>query len=126
MLKKITLALFAGLILTISSPAKMLQAQENNTADSKLYMIRSLCDPIKKLADIVSKYDEQLLFQGDLMTFAAQSGQPYQGGLMFFTNQDTGTFTVAQVFADGTACVIGNGRNFEPYTGPQLPRKRSN
>jgi len=25
-----------------------------------------------------------------------------------------------QVYGDGTACLVQNGREFEPYSGPQL------
>ena len=121
MFKRIVLALFAG-SLTLS-PVN-LQAQENNTADSKLYMIRTLCDPIGKISEVFKKYNEELLFTGDFMTFAAQSGQPFQGGMLFYVNQDSGTFTAIQIFRDGTGCVLGNGRNFEPYSGPQLPSKQ--
>jgi|OM-RGC.v1.027820568 hypothetical protein len=117
MFKRIALALFAG-ALTLT-PATI-QAQETQ---SKLYMIRTLCDPIPKIAEVFKKYNEQLLFTGDFMTFAAQSGQPFQGGMLFYVNQDTGTFTVIQMFRDGTGCVMGNGRNFEPYTGPQIKPK---
>lgn len=121
MFKRLALALFAG-FLTLS-PVN-LQAQENNTADSKLYLIRALCDPIAKISEVFKKYEEQLLFTGDFMTFHAQSGQPFQGGMLFYVNQDTGTYTVLQIFADGTGCILGNGRNFKPYTGPQLPPKQ--
>jgi hypothetical protein len=27
------------------------------------------------------------------------------------------------LYPDGTACMIANGTNFEPYAGPRLPSK---
>jgi hypothetical protein len=60
---------------------------------------------------------------GEGMSFAAQSGQGFMGGMMFFTNQETGTWSMLQLYGDGTACLVINGRKFAPYSGPTIPAK---
>ena len=66
-----------------------------------------------------AKYKEEMLFTGDGLQFSAANGQPYTGGTFFFTNQDTGTWTMISVYGDGMACMVANGRNFAPYIGKQ-------
>ncbi len=76
------------------------------------------CDRFDKMSKTVTKYKEELLFTATGLTFGPQR-QPFNGTMMFFVNQDTGSYTVLQVFKDGMACMIINGKNFEPYTGDQ-------
>lgn len=80
---------------------------------------RSPCDPLPKMVETIETYGEELLFTGNGMTFSAQTGQPFIGGMMFFVNQDKGTWSVVQLFKDGMACMVMNGRDFTPYTGPK-------
>ena len=82
-------------------------------------LLRAPCSTIAKMTDTIKKYKEELLFSGTGLTFSAQTGQPYNGGMFFFTNQDTGSWTLLQAFGDGMACMIFNGKNFEPYVGDQ-------
>ena len=49
---------------------------------------------------------------------------PVTGGLFIFVNQDKGTFSIVQVFNDGVACMLANGRQFTPYGGPQPWEKK--
>ena len=74
---------------------------------------------VAEMTNTIKKYKEELLFSGTGLTFSAQTGQPYNGGMFFFTNQDTGSWTLLQAFGDGMACMIMNGKNFRPYTGEQ-------
>ena len=127
MLKNIvlTIALFtsvasAGIVANIASA----QDQEKNTA--KEFYVKQPCDVLPKMMDVVKGYKEDLLFMGEGMSFAASNGQGYMGGMMFFTNQDTGTWSMLQLFGDGTACLVMNGRNFKPYGGPKLPTPTAN
>ena len=94
------------------------QLEEPNT--QKRFITTQPCDLFPKMLEIVKGYNEELLFTGEGMTFAASSGQGFMGGMMFFTNQDTGTWSMLQVYGDGTACLVMNGRNFSPYGGPTL------
>ena len=77
------------------------------------------CDKFDKMSKTVTKYKEELLFSATGLTFGGMQRLPYAGTMMFFVNQDTGSYTVLQLFKDGMACLIINGKNFEPYTGSQ-------
>ena len=96
-------------------------AQDNgNTNTAKSFIVRQPCDVLPKMMDIIKGYKEDLLFMGEGMSFAAQSGQGFMGGMMFFTNQESGTWSMLQLYGDGTACLVMNGRKFVPYSGPKL------
>ena len=97
-------------------------AQDNgNTNTAKSFIVKQPCDVLPKMMDIIKSYKEDLLFTGEGMSFAASNGQGYMGGMMFFTNQETGTWSMLQLYGDGTACLVMNGRNFAPYGGPKMP-----
>ncbi len=66
-----------------------------------------------------AKYKEEMLFTGNAMQFSAATGQPYTGGMFFFTNQNTGSWTMLMVYGDGMACMVANGKQFAPYSGKQ-------
>lgn len=85
------------------------------TAETKSYYTRAACTPFQVAAELTAEYGETILFTGNLITFPAQSEDPAMGRLMFTTNQDTGTYSIIQLFPDGTACLIGTGFAFEPY-----------
>ena len=76
------------------------------------------CDPIPKMFGVIEKYREGVLFSGTGMTFLPNR-QTVTGGLFIFVNQDKGTFSIVQVFNDGIACMLANGRQFTPYGGLQ-------
>ena len=103
--------------VSISLLATTAFAQEQN--QSKRFITTQACDPVVKMSDVVmNKYGEQPLFQGEGIQFAAPTGQPYNSAMMFFVNQDSGTWSLVSLYADGTACMVANGRTFEPYSGP--------
>ena len=81
-------------------------------------LLKQPCDRANKMFDTIKKYRELMLFTGEGLTFGVQ-GQVYNGGMFFFVNQDTGSWTVLQVYKDGMACMIFNGKKFEPFTGKQ-------
>jgi hypothetical protein len=86
------------------------------TDDKKYFMSRQECSPFQEMFQTVTiKYGEQPLFIGKGIQFAPD-GRPFTGGQMFFVNQDSGTFSLITLFADGTACMTAVGTNFEPYT----------
>ncbi len=119
MFKRLALALCIGSLSM--SPAL---AQTTNTA--KIFIAKQPCDVLSKMIDVVKGYNEELLFLGEGMSFAAQSGKGFMGGMMFFTNQNTGTWSMLQVFGDGTGCLVMNGKDFAPYSGPKLPKGKEN
>ena len=81
-------------------------------------LLKQPCDKADKMFDTIKKYEELMLFTGEGLTFGLQN-QVYNGGMFFFVNQDTRSWTMLQVYADGMACMIFNGKNFEPYMGTQ-------
>tara|TARA_B100000497_G_C7644560_1_gene387550 strand:- start:130 stop:486 length:357 start_codon:yes stop_codon:yes gene_type:complete len=95
-------------------------AQESQ---DKRFHTQQACDHPLKMTDIVvGKYGEQPLFKGIGIQFHV-TGTPYQSAVMFFTNQETGTWSMISLYPDGTACMIANGTKFEPYSGPPIPSK---
>lgn len=88
------------------------------TQQSPAVMLKQPCDRADKMFEVLKQYKEFLLFTGEGMTFGTQ-GQPYNGAMMFFTNQNTGSWTLLHVYKDGMACMITNGKKFQPYTGDQ-------
>ena len=103
--------------VSISLLATTAFAQEQN--QGKRFITTQACDPVAKMSDVVmNKYGEQPLFQGEGIQFAAPTGQPYKSAMMFFVNQDSGTWSLVSLYEDGTACMVANGRDFEPYSGP--------
>jgi|11_taG_2_1085331.scaffolds.fasta_scaffold18689_2 hypothetical protein len=96
-------------------------AQDNGTTNTaKSFIVKQPCDVLPKMMDVIKGYKEELLFMGEGMSFAASNGQGYMGGMAFFTNQETGTWSMLQLYGDGTACLVMNGRKFAPYGGPKL------
>ena len=86
-------------------------------SQNRMLLLRAPCAPFTEMIATVKKYDEKLLFTANGLTFSAQLGTPYSGGLFFYVNQEIGSYTILQVFADGMACMLVNGRNFDPFTG---------
>jgi len=128
MYKKTIAALLLAASFTVASGMlNPLTAQEEqnkpapNPNTAKSFIVTQPCDILPKMLDVIKGYKEDLLFLGEGMSFAAQSGKGFMGGMMFFTNQDTGTWSMLQLYGDGTACLVMNGRNFAPYGGPKMP-----
>lgn len=114
---KLTAALIVLLAVMFGSFS---QAQEQQPPNP-MYFMRAACDTSQKMVDLVTtQYKEEILFIGEGMTFEARSGRAFTGGLIFTTNQDSGTWSVIQLFGDGIACMIMNGNNFTPYDGGPL------
>ena len=112
-MSRLLLAFAVG--ISLLAPAAF--AQEQNT--TKTFITTQACDPVVKMSDLVmNKYGEQPLFRGEGLQFSAQNGQPYRSSMMFFVNQDSGTWSLVSLYEDGTACMVANGKEFEPYSGP--------
>jgi len=119
MLKQLAFVLVAVVALT-----SLASAQENKQFQGNIPTVftRMPCNTVENMLKTIAPYEEYLLFTGEGLTFNAQTGQPLVGGMMFFTNQTTGTWTTLQIFEDGMACLVMNGKLFRPYTGQlQVP-----
>ena len=124
MLKKLILPIIVFASVATASMTSNITAfaQDNgkpNTAKS--FIVKQPCDVLPVMLEVIKGYKEDLLFMGEGMSFAAQSGKGFMGGMMFFTNQESGTWSMLQLYGDGTACLVMNGRNFAPYGGPKMP-----
>jgi hypothetical protein len=113
--------------LPAEQPAQQVEPKADNaipksvdpqTKQSPAVLLKQPCDRADKMFAILKQHKELLLFTGEGITFGTQ-GQPYSGALMFFINQNTGSWTALQVYKDNMACMIFNGKKFEPYTGKQ-------
>lgn len=89
-----------------------------NTNQSLGVFLKAPCGKFEDMRNTIIRYKEELLFNGTGLTFSPQN-KVYNGVMMFFTNQDTGSWTLLQVFSDGMSCMIMNGKNFQPYMGDQ-------
>ncbi len=118
-----TLLTLTGSVHAQTLTQNLLVQQQQNTA--KTFITKQPCDELSKMMDVIKGYEEELLFMGEGMSFAAQSGKGFMGGMMFFTNQDTSTWSMLQLYGDGTACLVMNGRGFAPYGGPKIPTEPS-
>lgn len=105
----------AAVLLFFLATIAVAQEQPNQP---KILPLQAQCSFFTNMAETIGKYEEQLLFTGEGMSFGP-GGVPFRGGMMFFVNQDTGTWSVVQLFADGMACLVFNGSQFEPYVGQQ-------
>jgi|TARA_B110000908_G_scaffold166871_1_gene218775 hypothetical protein len=106
-----------SLIFTVSSASTQeTMPQPNNM---KTFITKQPCAPFSEMLKTPAKYGESMLFTGTGLQFGAQGTQPFTGGMFFFTNQDTGTWTMLSVYGDGMACMVANGREFAPYVGGQ-------
>jgi hypothetical protein len=110
MLRLIALAF----ILCLTAPIVSAQDQQ-----AKTFYTKQPCAPFAEMLKTPAKYGESMLFTGTGLQFGMQGNQPFTGGMFFFTNQDTGTWTMLQVYGDGYACMVANGRDFAPYVGGQ-------
>ena len=97
-------------------PLVLLATVSTVYAQEKKYLqTRQECAPIgEMMATVMIDYGETGLFTGNSMVFGLD-GTPYRGGVMFFVNQDTGTWSLMTVYSDGTACLTALGIDFEPY-----------
>ena len=107
----IALSICIATIFTVSSAYT--QEQGNS------FITRQPCDTWERMLSMPAKYKEEMLFTGNAMQFSAATGQPYTGGMFFFTNQNTGSWTMLMVYGDGIACMVANGKQFAPYSGKQ-------
>ena len=92
-------------------------AQEN--PQGQRFIATQPCEPVANMAKIVmEKYGEQPLFSAQGIQFSAVNDKGYTSDMMFFVNQDTGTWSLISLYPDGTGCMVATGKEFEPYMGP--------
>lgn len=85
-------------------------AQEN----IKYFYTQQQCMPMLDMVGIVETYQEEILFTTLGVQFDTQ-GNPYDSVMLFTVNQDSGTWSLISIYADGMNCVVASGGNFEPF-----------
>jgi len=107
------IAATACFILLVSAAMAVAQSQD------KMFITTQFCGPWEDVMNTPKKYKEAMLFTGTGLQFATANGQPFTGGMFFFVNQDTGTYSIINIYGDGVACLMQSGRDFAPYGGKQ-------
>ena len=86
--------------------------------EKKYLFTKQECWPFLQFYNIVAEqWKEEPLLMGQSITLGARDGESFTGGMIFFVNQDSGTWTMASLYADGTVCIQGAGTEFSPYGG---------
>lgn len=109
------------LLCVIGLTAGPALAQEQ-PKEKKFFTSQSCDNPFTMTNLIINEYGEQPLFTGQGLQFHV-NGQAYASDMMYFVNQETGSWSLVSLYPDGTACMVANGRNFSPYNGPVIGKK---
>ena len=91
----------------------------NGQSQDKMFITTQFCGPWEDVMSTPKKYKEAMLFTGDGVQFSSRTGQMFEGGMFFFVNQETGSYSIINVYGDGMACMMQTGKNFRPYGGKQ-------
>jgi len=94
-----------------------LLAPAAHAQEQKQFIVIQPCDSAEVMADtIVNNYGEQPLIIAEGNQLSARTGEWYASSMMYFVNQDSGTWSLMSLYADGTGCIVAAGTKFEPYT----------
>jgi hypothetical protein len=86
-------------------------------AQEKQFIVSQPCDNVLSITEtIMNKYGEQPLFVAEGNQLSATTGEWYASSMMYFVNQDSGTWSLVSLYPDGTGCMVATGTRFEPYT----------
>ena len=85
-------------------------------ASSRKMMTVQECDEVKALTQrAVVNWGEKPLIQSIGVQFGPDNSK-YQSSMMYFVNQDTGTWSLLALYPDNIACIIAAGTKFSPYS----------
>ena len=74
------------------------------------------CGPVKQITqNTVVNWGEKPLIRAQGVQFGPE-GTKYESSMMYFVNQDTGTWSLIALYPDSIACVIAAGTKFTPYS----------
>jgi hypothetical protein len=85
--------------------------------ETKFFGATQVCADFNIAFTTAMESGESLLFKGQMAQLSTADTTMYTSQMFFFTNQDTGTWSLIGVYPDGTACLVGNGVGFTPYIG---------
>lgn len=110
-MKYMLTAIIAGIIAML--PATVLSQEQNE----KFFLTTQPCAPVIQMTNtIMNTYGEKPLHSGRGMQRSSSDNKEYWSSMMFFVNQDSGTWTLVSLYDDGTACLVANGGEFKPYS----------
>jgi hypothetical protein len=110
-MKCILNAFIAGILVLL--PATVLSQEQ----ETKFFLTTQPCAPVIQMTNtVMNKYGEKPLHSGRGMQRSSSDSKEYWSSMMFFVNQDSGTWTLVSLYDDGTACLVANGQDFKPYT----------
>ena len=69
----------------------------NSQSQDKMFITTQFCGPWEDVMDTPKKYKEGMLFSGTGVQFSTSNGQPFTGGMFFFVNQETGTYSIINI-----------------------------
>ena len=72
------------------------------------------CAPIMQMIVEASSLGETILFEGSSVQFHFTE-RIVEGGMLFTVNQETGSWSLINVYGDGIACLAASGENFQPF-----------
>lgn len=89
------------------------------SAQNYLYPAEMPCISYENSIEFSNDYGETVLFRGvgyqDWFNIESQEYGMSPYILEFRVNQDSGSYSIVQVYADGTSCLMGTGTDFEPH-----------
>ena len=105
------LALAFAMWISILAPTAFAQ-------ETTQFITSQPCDNVIDMVEkISSEYGEEPLFVGNGNQLSARDGNWYSSSMMYFVNQDSGTWSLVSLYPDGTACLVAAGTKFEPFVG---------
>jgi len=85
---------------------------------SKQFIVSQPCEHVQLMTNmILFKYNELPLFSSTGNQMSARDGNWYPSDMMYFVNQDTGTWSLVSLYEDETACLVASGTDFQPFVG---------
>tara|TARA_B100001564_G_C20346210_1_gene536840 strand:- start:69 stop:386 length:318 start_codon:yes stop_codon:yes gene_type:complete len=74
-----------------------------------------ICGTTEEIIEQVKKHGELPFLRGNGVSMKEDGSYAISSYIMGF-NQKTGTFTLIEVLATGTACILGNGKGLEMFS----------
>ena len=106
---------FSLVIFLATCVSVPLFAQDIQNTKSKFLAVQE-CDHVVVLTQkTVINWGEKPLVKSIGTQFGPNDAK-YKSSMMYFVNQDTGTWSLIALYPNNMACLIAAGTKFEPYT----------
>lgn len=96
--------------------AKTITGQTLTKPVNARFMAVQECDNVQALTQrtVINWGEKPLIKAQGVQT--APNGKKYQSSMMYFVNQDTGTWSLIALYPNQWACIIAAGTKMEPYS----------